>query len=126
MRRRCSALVVIGFLGVTVGVAAPAWADDESNGRCAPDAVAVGPVCVDKYEASVWQVPPANTKLIRKINAGTVTLAELTAGGATQVSPSSSCRPAFPGTFPDTGNWTAPLYAVSIPGVHPTACVTWF
>jgi hypothetical protein len=93
---------------------------------CPPDAVQVGPTCVDKYEASVWQVPPANTGLIDKIKQGTATLADLTAGGATQVSPSSSCTPSFPGTFPVTGNWTDPLYAVSIPGVHPTACVSWF
>ena len=92
---------------------------------CAPDAVAVGPLCMDKYEASVWQVPTAG--LIAKIKQGTVTLAELTAGGATQISPSSSgCEPEFPATFPLTGQWTKPLYAVSIAGVHPTACVSWF
>jgi formylglycine-generating enzyme required for sulfatase activity len=80
---------------------------------------------MDKYEASVWQVPTAG--LIAKIKQGTVTLAELTAGGATQISPSSSgCEPEFPATFPLTGQWTKPLYAVSIAGVHPTACVSWF
>src|SRR5262249_17183145 len=47
---------------------------------------------------------------------------------ATQVSAESglACSPAFPGTFPANGQLTAPLYAVSIPGVPPTACVTWF
>jgi len=95
---------------------------------CAPDAVPVGPLCMDKYEASVWQVPagPSNTGLITKIKQGTVTLAELTAGGATQISPSSSCTAEFPATFPFTGQWTEPLYAVSIAGVHPTSCVSWF
>jgi formylglycine-generating enzyme required for sulfatase activity len=89
-------------------------------------------VCMDKYEASVWQVPAtnlagkSNAGLIKKIQNGTATLADLTAGNATQISPSSSCLPAFPGTFPANGQWTAPLYAVSIAGVHPTACVTWF
>src|SRR5262249_1018486 len=57
---------------------------------------------------------------------GKATLADLTAGNATHISPSASCSPAFPGSFPDDGNWTAPLYAVSIPGVRPTACATWF
>jgi formylglycine-generating enzyme required for sulfatase activity len=95
---------------------------------CAPDAVAVGPLCMDKYEASVWQVPagPSNAGLITKIKLGTVALADLTAGGATQISPSSSCTPGFPATFPDTGQWTQPLYAVSIAGVHPTGCGSWF
>jgi hypothetical protein len=31
--------------------------------KCPPDAVKVGNVCIDKYEASVWQVPPSNTAL---------------------------------------------------------------
>jgi formylglycine-generating enzyme required for sulfatase activity len=100
--------------------------------KCPPDAGIAGTVCMDKYEASVWQVPATNLTggsnkgLITKIQKGTATLANLQAGGATQISPSSSCSPAFPATFPANGQWTAPLYAVSIPGVHPTACVTWF
>jgi formylglycine-generating enzyme required for sulfatase activity len=100
--------------------------------QCPPDAVLVGQVCVDTYEASVWQVPAANpsgksnAQLIKKINQGKAKLADLTAGGATEISPSSSCSPVFPSTFPGNGQWTAPLYAVSIAGVHPTACVTWF
>jgi hypothetical protein len=96
-------------------------------GTCPPDAVLVGTTCVDKYEATVWQIPATSTALITKVTNGTVTLADLTGGGAAQVSPSPSCTPAFPSvTFPADGNWTAPLYAVSIPGVPPTACVTWF
>ena len=52
-----------------------------------------------------------------------------------QLSPSSSCPPGYPANFPSTGNWTPVLgsnppspgvYAVSIPGVHPSACTTWF
>jgi len=86
----------------------------------------VGTTCVDTFEASVWSIPAANTGLIKKVQDGKATFADLTAGGASQVSPSSSCPPAFPGTFPNTGNWTAPLYAASIPGVPPTACVSWF
>ncbi len=35
--------------------------------------------------------------------------------------PVGSCSPAFPGSFPATGNWTAPLYAASVAGVPPTA-----
>jgi formylglycine-generating enzyme required for sulfatase activity len=110
--------------------------------KCSPDSVQVGPVCVDLYEASVWNVPATNTAgnsntgLIKKIQKGTVKLADLNAGGATLVSPATpipvgtqlpSCDPAaFPATFPPNGNWTAPLYAVSIAAVLPTTCATWF
>jgi formylglycine-generating enzyme required for sulfatase activity len=117
-------LVVVGLLPL---LAAPAEAKNAAA-ECAPDAVQVGPTCVDTYEASVWSIPAANTKLITKVQAGTATLADLTAGGATQVGPSVSCSPfsAFPSSFDLTGNWTAPLYAASIAGVSPTACATWF
>jgi hypothetical protein len=124
---------VIASASVVALLAAPAWAGWPGDpAKCKPDAVKAGSVCMDKYEASVWEIPatnPAgksNKKLIGKVQNGKATLASLTAGGATQISPSSSCSPAFPGTFPGNGQWTAPLYAVSIPGVHPTACVKWF
>ena len=99
---------------------------------CGPDQVLVGTTCVDKYEASVWNISAANTSLIKKVQDGKATLADLLAGGATQVSAAmgpagaSSCLPAFPGSFPVTGNWTEPLYAASIPGVLPSACLSWF
>jgi hypothetical protein len=48
--------------------------------------VKVGTVCIDTYEASVWQIPPANTSLVKVEQAGKATLAKLTAG-----SPSASC-----------------------------------
>ncbi len=96
--------------------------------KCPPDAVLVGQTCVDTYEASVWSVPnptTTNKGLIKKIIGGKVKLSDLGAGSATQIS-FSLCTPAFPGTFPANGQWTQPLYAVSVAGVHPTACVTWF
>ncbi len=127
MRRELTVLL-IGFLGCVLSFAAPQplWADDDEKKGCSRDAVQVGPVCVDKYEASVWSIPAANTRLINKVKKGKATLADLTAGGASQVSPSANFCPAFPGTFPNTGNWTAPLYAASVAGVPPTACITWF
>jgi len=88
--------------------------------------VRAGNVCIDTYEASVWQIPAANRALVRRVQLGRATLAELTNGGATQVSPASTCTPGFPTTFPATGNWTTPLFAVSVAGVTPTSCVTWF
>ena len=94
--------------------------------KCPPDSVKVGDACVDKYESSIWQIPSGNTALVRDVQLGRVTLAELTNGGATQVSPASTCSPGFPPTFDATGNWTSPLYAVSVAGVEPTSCVSWF
>ena len=96
--------------------------------KCGPDQVPVGTTCVDKFEASVWSIPAAQTRLIEKVQDGKATLADLTAGGASQVAPSdNTCFfPGFPATFPITGNWIAPLYAASVAGVLPTACVSWF
>ena len=122
--KHISALVA---LFTVAGLASPARAGTlPIITKCPPDAVLVGPTCVDTYEASVWQIPSTNTGLINKVKKGTAKLGDLTGGGATEISPSSSCSPAFPGTFPNNGQWTAPLYAVSVAGVHPTACVSWF
>jgi hypothetical protein len=93
---------------------------------CLPDSVLSGSTCMDKYEATLWQIPPGATTVIQHVQDGTVTLAELTGAGATQLSVSRACTPAIPGTLPNDGNYTAPLYAVSIPGVVPTTCISAF
>ncbi len=69
--------------------------------------VKVGPLCVDKYEASVWQ------------NAG---------GTGTQYGDTGAPfnLTAYPGGFPANGNWTTQVYAVSKAGVLPSTSVTWF
>ena len=57
----------------------------------------------------------ARTLLMQKVQTGKATLAELRAGGATQ----RGCaigQTAYPASFPLTGNWTAPVYAVSVAG----------
>src|SRR5262249_34965252 len=51
--------------------------------QCPPDEVLVGPACVDRYEASVWQIDPSNAALVAAVKAGTVTLDDLTSAGAT-------------------------------------------
>ncbi len=103
--------------------------------RCPPDSVKVGNACIDTYEASVWRIDPANAALVRKVQTGRATLADLTAGGATLVSSSACNLPAFPINFPANGNWTpvpgsnppSPgVYAVSVPGAQPSRCITWF
>jgi len=66
--------------------------------------VKVGPLCVDKYEASVWS------------NAdGTGTAYGVFTGQTT-----------MPVGFPANGNWTTPVYAVSKPGVLPSTAISWF
>ena len=102
---------------------------------CPPDSVTVGSTCVDTYEASLWQIDPANTSLVRKVQTGRVTLADLAVGGATPVSFSACSAMDALTDFPRTGNWSpvphsdppSPgFYAVSIAGVQPSRCITWF
>ncbi|MBI3609116.1 MAG: SUMF1/EgtB/PvdO family nonheme iron enzyme [Nitrospirae bacterium] len=69
--------------------------------------VKVGPLCVDKYEASVWSAAD-----------GTGTQYGYTGAPFSLT--------AYPGTFPANGNWTAAVYAVSKAGVLPSSSVTWF
>lgn len=123
---------------LAIGFATPAAA--QILKKCPPDSVKVGTACVDTYEASVWQIPDptgADKSLVKKIEKGKATLADLTAAGAVQL----GCNTApfnhavYPGNFPSDGNWTPifgsvpptpGVYAVSIPGVLPTACTTQF
>jgi Sulfatase-modifying factor enzyme 1 len=109
--------------GVPSGSGAPRPVSVVSAGGCPPDSVRVGQTCIDKYEASVWEVPPGSVTLIQKIKAGTVTLAELQAGGAVQ-------RGVMPNDYgpgcPDGGNGCVNVYAVSIAGVMPSGFPTWF
>src|SRR5262245_27208290 len=89
-----------------LGLAMLALAPRAEAKKCPKDSVEVGTICVDKYEASVWQIDPANKPLVRKAQAGNATLADLMAGGATQLSRSPSCSPAYPANFPASGQWT--------------------
>ena len=103
---------------------------------CPPDSVRVGTVCVDKYEASVWQIAPTSKALVKKVLAGKVTLDDLTAGGTLigcQLVPDAQAN--YPDNFPGDGQWTpvpgsdppSPgVYAVSVAGVRPTTCTSWF
>ena len=127
-----SVFSIVGVAAVCLAVAGSAGA---GTLKCPTDSVKVGPNCIDTYEASVWQIPPSNHVLVDKVQAGRATLADLTAGGATQLSPTPGCRPGFPANFPVDGQWTpvpgsgppSPgVYAVSIPGVPPSSCITWF
>jgi len=95
--------------------------------KCASDAVIAGTVCMDTYEASVWRVPNATTTnagLVKKIQQGKATAALLAAGGATQLGIGFTDDYA---PCADSGqNCTDDIFAVSLPGLLPSANVTWF
>src|SRR4029453_15087663 len=93
--------------------------------KCPVDAVVSGAGCMDKYEASVWRVPNPTTVskfLVGRIRAGKATAADLAAGGATQLGLFTT------NDYPPCGanGNCADVFAVSIPGVLPSANITWF
>lgn len=93
---------------------------------CGLDSVPAGPVCIDRYEASVWRVPNPNTTnapLVAKIQLGTAIAADLTAAGAT---PLGTSVDDYAPCADDGQNCADDLYAVSLPAVVPAANVTWF
>ena len=73
------------YLALITILSAPAvWrtAIAEHPSECPRDSVLAGTVCIDKYEASIWET--TNPNLIRKIKKGTISRYELLAGGAVQ------------------------------------------
>ena len=93
---------------------------------CGPNAVLAGTVCLDSYEATVWRVPnptTANRNLVRRIQRGSATRAELTAGGATQL---GTTRDDYAPCTNNGQNCADDIYAVSLPSEVPAAHITWF
>lgn len=96
---------------------------------CGSDSVQSGTVCMDKYESSVWYVPPSAHSLIARIQDGRATRANLRsasaiAAGVVQLGLADGDLVAH--GCPATGNGCVDFYAVSIPGVRPSVYVTWF
>jgi len=101
---------------------------EAKSALCPPDSVKSGPTCMDKYEASVWRIPPtnpaggSNALLIRRIPLGKTTAALLTSAGAMRLGESSDnyapCN--------DNGSNCTDVFAVSLPGVTPSRNITWF
>ena len=89
---------------------------------CPLDSVKVGTACLDKYEASVWEIPPGNAEIVRRIRLGTVTAADLQAAGTQRGVVSDD----YGAGCPDTGAECVNFYAVSVPGVIPSRFITWF
>jgi formylglycine-generating enzyme required for sulfatase activity len=105
------------------------WPGDRSV-KCKPDAVKVGSTCMDKYEASVWFIPStnpsgkSNARLVKKVQGGTATLANLQAGGAVQRGVTGDD---YGACLDDGVNCNADqIYAVSTGVVTPASYVTWF
>jgi formylglycine-generating enzyme required for sulfatase activity len=116
-----AALVLLaGAAGATVPPSGPVK-------RCPADAVVSGAGCMDKFEGSVWRVPNATTSnraLVSRIQQGKTTAADLSASGATQlgVGHNDDYAPCA-----DSGqNCVDDIFAVSLPGVRPSANITWF
>jgi len=88
--------------------------------------VVSGAGCMDKYEASVWRVPnptTTNKGLVAKIQQGKATAALLTAGGATLLGTGGDD---YAPCAASGQNCADDIYAVSLPGVTPSANITWF
>ena len=101
-------------------------AEEVSASTCAPDSARSAGLCVDRYEESLWDVPPSHASLIKRLREGKATLADLKLGGAKQVGCASAPfrLNAIPQSFPVYGNYTTPLYAASVAGVLPTTCIS--
>jgi hypothetical protein len=94
--------------------------------RCPPDSVPSSGLCIDRWEATVWEIPAAHVDLVCKVIEGSATLRDLTVPGVRQV---GFPGPPFghatvPGTFLSEGAYTTPLYAASLPGVLPSTYVS--
>ena len=117
------AMAVAALLAGAAGAAGPPSAP---LSRCPVDAVMSGAACMDKYEASVWRVPDpttTNAALVRRIQLGRATQADLMAGGATQLGTASAD---YAPCTANGQNCTNDIYAVSLPSVLPSAFITWF
>lgn len=120
--RRVEKGVRLGLLALLAGAAAA----QSSAATCPPDSVPSGTACMDRFEASVWRVPSANTDnadLVARIRQGTATVADLIGAGATQLGTAGDdyapCE--------DGGAKCADdLFAVSLPSVSPASFATWF
>lgn len=124
-------------LGVALVALASASGAAPAKKKCAPDAVAAGPDCVDRFEASVWSGPGGvalDAALVKKIQKGAARLEDLERAGAVQLGCDENGEPDFPESFPADGDWQ-PLpgsdpphpgvYAVSVEGAPPTTCISW-
>jgi hypothetical protein len=126
MQRVRIAIASFGMAALVYTAPAQAGPPKDPPAKCAPDAVLVGSVCIDKYETSVWRIPDplvTNKGLVKKVRKGKATAADLTGGGATQLGVGGDDY----GSCTDNGQTCKDdIYAVSLPSVTPSAFITWF
>jgi hypothetical protein len=94
-----------------------------SAAQCSPDSVRSGNTCIDRYEASIWEINPRCTSLIALVRQGKAKLSDLQACGAVQHGVSGFDY----GTgCPETGNGCKNFFAVSLPKLTPSQFLNWF
>ncbi len=114
--------------------------------------VPVGDFCVDRYEASVWERKdgkPVDCEALQDAveealargwseseiyygnrpsdcGASPVAACSYRQYGSPPGCTSQTACDDYPAEFPDSGNWTKPLYSCAIKGVFPSRSMTWF
>jgi len=76
-----------------------------ATGTCPDDMVAAGSLCVDKYEASVW---------------------DSAAGGGTQFGDGTDDYPCLDDGSDCADGTASPIYALSLASVNPSVSITWY
>ncbi len=110
------------MLAGAVLVGWPRWRPWDRWQACPRDSVLVGRLCVDKYEASVWEIPASKPWLIAAVREGRIASATGLAGAIQHGVGGDDYDPACP----DTGAGCTTFYAASLPSVTPSASLTWF
>jgi len=119
---------------------------------CPSDMVQVGDFCVDRYEASIWErkdgkavdcaaLQAAVDEAVLKnwsesdvylgykssdCGVGAIAMCNYRQYGSPPGCSSEDACDDYPAEFPDSGNWSKPLYACAIKGVMPSRSMTWF
>jgi len=122
-RNEMTVMAVLVLLAAGAGAAGP---PSGPLRKCPADAVVSGAGCMDRYEASVWRVPNStttNTSLVRRIQQGSASRSDLTAGAATQLGTESDD---YAPCTQSGQNCANDIYAVSLPSEIPSAHITWF
>ena len=101
-------LLVLGISAATIQAQPSATTGGNGGDGCPPYMVRVGPICFDKYEASVWSKPPRSDGRPRGVQYGVDGID-------------------YPCSF--DGNDCSgpnPIYAASVPAKIPASSITWF
>jgi hypothetical protein len=115
LRRRISLVLWSTLLALAIVATGIAEAK-----KCPADSVQVGAVCIDKYEASIWST--TDDALAKRIQKGKIGSAADLAGAV----PHGAASDDYGGGCPDSADGCTTYYAVSMPGVLPSAFATWF